>query len=1416
MPQQPSDFDFSGLARAPVAGAAGGPSSDGFDFSGLARKDTRSGFARGWDTATTPLVDDATARQASAAIAGHDGPLAPITGGFLDAYAPTALKETASAFLHHPIDATRAAAGGIVEGLAKQFTSPVDLALLVAGPLAKGAGRLAQAALPAIRDAEQAIVAARAAGRSDEVARLVQELAAARQTAGRAAAVRGAVRGVELGAGGGMVARGAERAVKDEQPGDVPAGVAEGLMGLLGMHFATPALEAPRPVRIRGALTGEVRPSFVVTPEGVAGTPEAIPMRPAADGSFVRAEPGVYARRDVKGLLPEGSHTVTPDGVVVRPGGDVPAAKEFDFGGLTRDPSFVRAEPAEYARHEVRGLLPPGPRFVAGEGGQIASLERAADLPASPARPQPTGGSVAATRAAIAGREFDGAKETRRIFSGDPSAVDAPKVDLDPRQRVELQRLLAEMEHIPYTSRTFNETTGRGGAFDIVAGGGGAPVFQDITGGGSGSRGDVIRAIQGMLEGRHSALGQRALDEANRYLEGKGGRRLLPDDAGVRNPILDGAGSESDFHGFSQYLEDMAALEPEVRARNGPAREPGEEGAVNPLLLQHVGGAAAGAVVGGATGDDPANRTRNALIGAAVGAAVPGALRLRNARMVEGAMTGAVRIKGARSVDGVEIPTTGRKPGAPDTPLRDPMAGVEVFLEKFAPEIRSGLRDVFERNGGFEAQRRGAIPQAQADRLAQGVLVDFQRRVKPGTTLNVEGIRAHTDALATAQAKVNGLAATVARGQNSDADIVALEAAKAEVSTLGASLMGARSEAGRALAQFRILARVLDSNNPRLLAEAAGTLRGDAAQFAQAFTQLPDDPVTRFRWLQAQDRPGVREQVRQYYYANILSGVKTHERNILGNVANTVNNLMVHPAAAGLDALKSAATGAPRQVTLDEIPSQLAGMVGGFERGLSEALFSLKHGVNRSALTQSLSAAEAGKLDVPRVEFGGGGANPFNWPGRALDSADQFFRAIAKQQEAYGLAHAQAKREGLKGAAFEDRMAGLLAGDGEHGQRIAEQADTFARRAVFQEKAGPLVGLMQSAAKKYPELSFVVPFMKTPANIFRQGFEFSPAGFAMKAVRQEGRAGTQAQARAALGSAALGGLAYLAATGRLSGSGPRNPAERAQLMESGWRPNSVKVGDHWIEYSLFQPVSIPAAAIGNAFEAWRGEGMKAGSAPGKIAAALQGFARSGLDQSFLSGVADLFEMVEGRSLDSAAKYVGQQAHGLLPFAGAQRSLTAAVDPTVRAPQGIMETVKAGVPGLSSSVEPRLTRFGQEVTRPGGPVRRAADPFNVSAVTDDPVVAELGRLGVSMGPQSAQMALPPGQHLTRQEDFDVRKLKGTAVGSVLDNLIALPAYHQLPDSAKADVLERAIQQARGAVTDRVKPTIRARILSDLSR
>src|SRR5205814_843452 len=101
---------------------------------------------------------------------------------------------------------------------------------------------------------------------------------------------------------------------------------------------------------------------------------------------------------------------------------------------------------------------------------------------------------------------------------------------------------------------------------------------------------------------------------------------------------------------------------------HGGEREPGEEGAINPLLLQHAGGAAAGAVIGGSTGDDTQSRLRNAAIGAVVGGAAPGVLRMVNGRIVTAAKPPATRIIGVRSTDGrITIPTTGRRTPIPET-----------------------------------------------------------------------------------------------------------------------------------------------------------------------------------------------------------------------------------------------------------------------------------------------------------------------------------------------------------------------------------------------------------------------------------------------------------------------------------------------------------------------------------------------------------------------------------------------------------------------------------------------------------------------------------------------------------------------------------------------------------------------------
>jgi hypothetical protein len=645
------------------------------------------------------------------------------------------------------------------------------------------------------------------------------------------------------------------------------------------------------------------------------------------------------------------------------------------------------------------------------------------------------------------------------------------------------------------------------------------------------------------------------------------------------------------------------------------------------------------------------------------------------------------------------------------------------------------------------------------------------------------------------QRKVNELAALVNSGRATDADLLALQAARAEADVVARSLVGARAEAGRALAAFNFYRGVIDTGDVNLIRDTlrAPGLREEAQRLARGLSEQSNDPLVRYRWLQQQSGSSLMDKARSIYYANILSGVKTHERNLVGNVANIATNLATHPVAAGIDALKSAVQGTPRQVRLDELPTQTFGALAGLERGISDFAFTMRHGVSPDALQRSVHAGEVGRLDVPRVEFAGGGANPFNIPGRLLDASDTLFRSIARNMEFYGLAHAQAKREGLSGQPFLERVAELRSGATPEGAAIRQQADAFATRTVFQEAPGPIAQGLRVLAHKFPPLSFVLPFIKTPANIMRQGFEFSPAGALMQAARQEGRVGTQAQARVAAGTAAAATLAYLAATGRLSGDGPRNdPAQRAALMESGWRPNSVRIGDQWVSYQLFQPVSVQASVIANAFEAWTEHGGKPKDAPDMVASTLAKSGRSFIQQTFLQGLSDMFEAFQEPDR-FAPQYAGRLAVSMVPLSGTVRTVQQAMDPVVRSPKGIAETFASALPGYSEQVPPKIDRFGEVVTREGGALRRAADPFNVSSVKDDPVARELDRLGVKLTPPSPRTAVTGG--LTREEETEVQQRRGQAVREALERVISNPRYERLSDEQRVQALERMINRAR---------------------
>jgi hypothetical protein len=1013
--------------------------------------------------------------------------------------------------------------------------------------------------------------------------------------------------------------------------------------------------------------------------------------------------------------------------------------------------------------------------------------------------------------AAVVEREIDATVPARegvrvRQFSGDPEATDAPFVT--PEQRQQLERMRADLdtfrpERAALVSRPdlaandpFVNRPNIGGGAHYTPAVPGSPVGDDIRVISEQKVGNqaIAAAIDDLLAGKPptNRLHTAAIDAAQGYIERRPGYR------GPRLPMEwatpASRGGEpvaiNDFEAFSRMFDD---IEP---APFGT--EAGESGFIAASLVPKLGGAAAGAAVGGATGDSSEDRTARALLGAgagfAGGAAVARQLAKQGPRLVEGLAARPAASTGRRL-----IPIAGLRPiNAQGGPIRDPLKGFEPFISKFSnPLVREGVRERLTAHAGFPQQRRGVINVQRQARLAERVAVDVSRSLPKGTPLNAEQVTAYARAVDKTMGEVQRLSAVVNSGKATDADLLALKAAEADHAVVLASLVGARAEAGRALQAFRAFSGALETGDVNLIRAATKGLRDDAQELARKVIAAGPDPLARYEVLKQSAAASLMDKARSYYYANILSGVKTHERNFLGNTFNALSNLAVHPVAAGVDAMRSAATGKARTVTLGEWPHQFVGTFAGIERGLRDFAFTLRHGISPDRLSRSVQQAEQhGQFDLPRVELAGGGANPLNYPGRLLDAADALFRSINRHVELYGQAYTKARTEGLKGKALHDRMSALVTGIASDAGELHHQAATFATRAVFQEQPGKFASRLQGIVRDYPLLAFVIPFVKTPANILRQGLEFSPAGVFMQAAKQEGRAGVQAHARIAAGTAAAGALAWLAATGRLSGSGPRDPAERAALMESGWRPNSIRIGDSWVSYSLFQPVSVQAAIVANAFEAWQQAGAKADVATAAASTVFRSM-DSFLDQSFLSGLFDVVQAVSRGEVspDSAMRTAGRTAHSLTPLAGLQRTVRDAVDPVQRKPETAGQAFRVNIPGASSSVRPRVDRFGEVVAREGGPVRRAVDPFNVSSVVTDRVASELDRLGVRLNlPQDVIRRRGERVELSSQQEVALQQIKGRAIRFALERLIDSAGYQRLADEQRAERLERAIRSA----------------------
>jgi len=628
--------------------------------------------------------------------------------------------------------------------------------------------------------------------------------------------------------------------------------------------------------------------------------------------------------------------------------------------------------------------------------------------------------------------------------------------------------------------------------------------------------------------------------------------------------------------------------------------------------------------------------------------------------------------------------------------------------------------------GGFDAARRGKISHAETEALARelGMTADDLLRRRKGQALNAEQALAARSILAKSGDELVAMARKSVGG--SDEDLASFRRAWLRHVAIQEQVSGATAEAGRALSQFRMSA---DSRLPRgrvlkeMLDNAGG--RDDLENAAKAIIDLQkvtNDPAKVNEFAAKALKPKFKDKLIELWYNSLLSGPQTHAVNILSNSMTAALQLPEHVAAAALGGVRRAfSRGEVDRVMGSEIGARAVGLMQGTKEGLRAFARTARTGQSLDPLSKVESAE--------REAISGLKGKIIRTPTRLLSAEDELFKGIGRRMELNGLAVRQAAKEGLKGDAFNRRVADLSANPTDE---MLERSFDYARYVTFQRPLGKVGQGLQNITAEWPVLKLFLPFIRTPSNIFKYVLERSPAAPVVKEWRADFAAGG-AKRDLALAKMALGtGLGMLvtdlAAQGHITGSGPADEGAKDLLNADGWQPYSIRIGDTYYSYQRLDPIASTlgvAADLAGTSE-YMTEKQREKSAALVAAAVLKNLS----NKTWLSGISSVVEAIDDP--DRSAKGLISRLAGSIAVPAGVAQVARTTDPILREAREPIDAIKARIPVLSQSLPARTNVWGQPIVNEGGVGPNIISPIWKSTRRNDPVNAALLRSGINVG------------------------------------------------------------------------------------
>lgn len=580
-----------------------------------------------------------------------------------------------------------------------------------------------------------------------------------------------------------------------------------------------------------------------------------------------------------------------------------------------------------------------------------------------------------------------------------------------------------------------------------------------------------------------------------------------------------------------------------------------------------------------------------------------------------------------------------------------------------------------------------------------------------GEPLNAEQAIAVRQLWAESASKLTEVAKRAAETQ-SPADFFMLRKMMATHQMIQTQVIAARTETARALASWRIPAGS-GAERFKAMEEMLNQNGGDKlgldmavrlAKLADAgMIKEMDDVIAKGAWAKT------RDAFLEAWINGLLTNTQTHAVNAMSNTSVLFQQMYERHTAARIAQL----LGDEGSVQLGEATAQYFGMIDGFKDALRFAKKTWQTGETGMGMN---------KLELPRERaitaenFGADGTNlgkaidvlgsAVNLPGRALSTSDEFFKTIGYRMELHAQALRMATKEVNAGTIPKENLKARIAEIIENPpESIRLDAVDQALYQTFTQAPGTISKSILKLKANYPVANIIFPFVNTPGNLMKYSFERSPMAPLMKQFREDVAAGgarrDMALARMTTGTTIMLMVSDMAMNGQISGNGPSDREQRQALMRTGWKPNSVKMGDEWVAYNRMDPLGMTFGLAANLVEITSNgdygperevEVQKA------LVASVGAIANSVMSKTYLTGLSDFVEFTSDPER-YADYYSNRLGTSVIPAFSGQVRRT--VDPYMREANSLVEALMNKTPGLSDGLPLRRDLWGRPISYQSG-------------------------------------------------------------------------------------------------------------------